>query len=62
MMVCPMDDRRLDREKLDLLHASVREADRTVGHSIELIEETERLVRWARRFDTPVLGLRLLEC
>jgi len=55
-------DVRSDHQRLDLLHASERDAKWAIARSVDLIEETERLVRWARRFDTPLLGLRPPEC
>ena len=29
-----------------------------IARSIDLIEETKRLLHWARHFDTPLLGVR----
>ena len=55
-------DVQRDHQTLDLLHASERDAKQAIARSLDLIEETERLLRWARQCDTPLLGLRPLEC
>jgi len=47
-----------DRRRLDLLHASERDAKRVVARGNEMIEETQGLLHWMRRFDGPLLGLR----
>ena len=59
---CPMYDPVHDRRRLDPLHASERNAKRVVARSNEAIEETQWLLHWMRRFDSPLLGLRPLEC
>ena len=59
---CPMYDPLHDRRRLDLPHASERDAKRLIACSLDLIEETQQLVRWLRRFERPLLGLRPPDC
>jgi len=51
-----------DHRTLDLLHASQWDAERAIARSVDLIKETERVLRWVRRLDTPLLDLRPPEC
>jgi len=53
-----MPDLLPDRERLDLLRASVANARQAVAQTADLVEETEELLRWLRRFESPLLNLQ----
>ena len=53
-----MHNLRLDRERLNLLHAAAADAYPAIERSADLVEETERLINWLRRLESPLVGLR----